>query len=32
MRIACGTDILENKRIMDAVNRSEKFFGKEFYK
>ncbi|HOD92784.1 MAG TPA: holo-ACP synthase [Clostridia bacterium] len=30
MRIACGTDILENKRIMDAVNRSEKFLEKNF--
>jgi len=30
MRISCGTDIVENKRILDAVNRSEKFLLKNF--
>ncbi len=28
MKITCGTDILENKRIMDAVSRSERFLEK----
>ncbi len=30
MKIACGTDILENNRIMDAVARSERFLEKNF--
>ncbi len=30
MKITCGTDILENSRIMDAVTRSERFLEKNF--
>jgi holo-[acyl-carrier protein] synthase len=30
MRIACGADIVENKRISDAVSRSDRFLEKNF--
>ncbi|HNZ40308.1 MAG TPA: holo-ACP synthase [Clostridia bacterium] len=30
MRIACGTDIVENRRISDAVSRTDRFLEKNF--